>query len=88
MSNSESQLFAHTGAVLTMARLVESADYANVSAKFFGAHGNEIASCAEVRDVRLQERLLETSAQLTRQHLGITTKIIGVDGLVENGYDT
>ncbi|KAI6243398.1 hypothetical protein M3Y99_00134500 [Aphelenchoides fujianensis] len=76
LSASESHLCAHSGAVHTLVRLAESPEFASTSGKYYNAVGKEIASSTDVRDVRIQNRLWQLSAEFCKQ-LGVETVASG-----------
>ncbi|KAH7726203.1 oxidoreductase [Aphelenchoides avenae] len=64
LSVSESQLQSHANGVTTLVRLAENPEFDHVSGKYFDANGKELRYTSEVRDVRVQDRLWETSRSL------------------------
>jgi NAD(P)-dependent dehydrogenase (short-subunit alcohol dehydrogenase family) len=61
LSVSEAQLHSHANGVNTLVRLAENEEFENVSGKYFDANGKELRYSAEVRDVRVQDRLWDQS---------------------------
>jgi len=78
LSASESHLCtAHMGAVNTLVRLAESPEFASISGKYYNAVGKEISSSSEVRDIRLQNRLWQMSADYCKK-LGVEAAENGI----------